>query len=117
VTEMAELLLPGSFSSGTLYLARLTGSVWLAGMFSTKDVNSRENAFPGLESQFPGLNRDCRFRPSSRSNSPSHALCKALHRCVKEVKIRIGESQWNAIKSVQYCAYIFVVEEKGNTFV
>ena len=42
MTEMAELLLPGSFSSGTLYLARLTGSVWLAGMFSTKDVNSRK---------------------------------------------------------------------------
>jgi len=29
-----------------------------------RDVNSREMAFPGRESQFPGLDRDSRFRPS-----------------------------------------------------
>jgi len=31
----------------------------------TRDVNSREIAFPGRESQFPGLDRDSRFRPST----------------------------------------------------
>ena len=30
-----------------------------------RDVNSREIAFPGRESQFPGLHRDSRFRPST----------------------------------------------------
>jgi len=31
----------------------------------TRDVNSREIVFPGWESQFPGLDRDSRFRPST----------------------------------------------------
>ena len=31
----------------------------------TRDVNSREIAFPGWQSQFPGLDRDSRFRPST----------------------------------------------------
>jgi len=30
----------------------------------TRHVNSREIAFPGRESQVPGLDRDSRFRPS-----------------------------------------------------
>jgi len=33
---------------------------------TARDVNSREIAFPGRESQFPGLDRDSRFRPDDR---------------------------------------------------
>jgi len=33
-------------------------------MLKSRDVNSLKIAFPGLDSQFPGLDRDSRFRPS-----------------------------------------------------
>jgi len=33
-------------------------------MLTFRDVNSLEIAFPGLDSQFQGLDRDYRFRPS-----------------------------------------------------
>jgi len=34
-------------------------------VLESRDVNSWEIAFPGRESQFPGLDRDFRFRPST----------------------------------------------------
>ena len=37
----------------------------LKGKVKGRDVNSREIAFLGRESQFPGLGRDSRFRPST----------------------------------------------------
>jgi len=40
-------------------------SVLHSHLSSIRDVNSREIAFPGRESQFPGLDRDSRFRLST----------------------------------------------------
>jgi len=34
-------------------------------MLMIRDVNSWEIAFPGREAQFPGLDQDSRFRPST----------------------------------------------------